>query len=377
MSLQSARVKILDAGAVVASDKETHLEDGRLRIHICAPVEGWLSAKTVVACEAPECPPVAETPLLRQDPSALLPGEASAAKRRGTIQKAGARVRLFALYGVADNSHNLIDWVWHAPPWLEVRLLELAGHGQRIKEPLPPYSARDASASAADVVQTFRGHRRALAEEIADDLEAFLGEPYALYGFSMGAIVLYEVCLVLQERAAPPPLRLFASGRGAPHSCSCGARDFALLATGDDDFVLEWMRDRLGFNTDAFPKTLRERAGRLFRMGMLLGVHAGTTTSDPDMFWGTPADAATSDMALARDPPKLDVPVTAIGSAADHIWPPLTVDKWAHCAPEATYRRVVVPGGAKHNEVMNHKETMAAVFADLEAAVALPPPGET
>ena len=47
MSLQSARVKILDAGAVVASDKETHLEDGRLRIHICAPVEGWLSAKTV------------------------------------------------------------------------------------------------------------------------------------------------------------------------------------------------------------------------------------------------------------------------------------------------------------------------------------------
>ena len=39
MSLQSARVAILDAGVVVASDKETTLEDGKLRIHVVAPRE--------------------------------------------------------------------------------------------------------------------------------------------------------------------------------------------------------------------------------------------------------------------------------------------------------------------------------------------------
>ena len=116
MSLQSARVAILDAGVVVASDKETTLEDGKLRIHVVAPREGWLSAKTVTACDAPANPPARETPPLRQDESLLLPGERSASKRSRAIRKPGARCRLFALYGVADNSHNLVDWVWNSPP---------------------------------------------------------------------------------------------------------------------------------------------------------------------------------------------------------------------------------------------------------------------
>ena len=369
MSLQSARVAILDAGVVVASDKETTLEDGKLRIHVVAPREGWLSAKTVTACDAPAHPPARETPPLRQDESLLLPGERSASKRSRAIRKPGARCRLFALYGVADNSHNLVDWVWKSPPWLEVRLLELPGHGQRIKEALPACSASDADATAAGVVDAFRARRRSIAEDIADDLAPFVDEPYAFYGFSLGAMLLYEVCLVLAERGASPPLRFFSAGRGAPHCCACGARDFAALASNDDEFVLRWMRDTLRFDTDAFPKALRPRAGRLFRMGMVLGCHAGDAEPDPPLFWGQ--QGAEGDMPLSSGAPPLPCAITAIGSDVDFIWPPKTVDKWA-AQSAAGFRRATI-AGATHNDVMNHKESMAAVFADLEGALHLPP----
>ncbi|MGA5473993.1 thioesterase II family protein [Streptomyces arboris] len=58
----------------------------------------------------------------------------------------------------------------------------------------------------------------ALARTIADALARDLtpGRPYAFFGHSMGAILAYETARLLTQSAAPAPVRLFLSGRGAP-----------------------------------------------------------------------------------------------------------------------------------------------------------------
>ncbi|MFH7598593.1 alpha/beta fold hydrolase [Streptomyces racemochromogenes] len=78
----------------------------------------------------------------------------------------------------------------------------------------------------------------AVSGELARALAAEPGRPYALFGHSMGALVAYETARRLERAALPAPRRLFASGRGAPHTRS-GAhyRDY-----GDADVLAEVRR---------------------------------------------------------------------------------------------------------------------------------------
>ena len=69
--------------------------------------------------------------------SALVPTAAGA-------EKPEARVRLFALYGIADSSSKVAKgWLPGAPEWCDVRFLDLVGHGARSKEALPAYALQE------------------------------------------------------------------------------------------------------------------------------------------------------------------------------------------------------------------------------------------
>ncbi|WP_210589229.1 thioesterase II family protein [Streptomyces sp. GESEQ-35] len=80
----------------------------------------------------------------------------------------------------------------------------------------------------------------AVAEELAHELAADPGRPYALFGHSMGALVAYETARLLARGELPGPQRLFLSGRGAP-----GLRTSVRYDLYDDADVLAEMR-RLG-----------------------------------------------------------------------------------------------------------------------------------
>lgn len=99
-------------------------------------------------------------------------------------------------------------------PEVELRPVELPGHGRRIDEPLfddmPPLVAR-----------------------LVDELCHALRPPFALLGHSLGALLAFELAHALRERGLPAPAALFASGTAAP-----GRRDDSEFAVEKSDAEL-------------------------------------------------------------------------------------------------------------------------------------------
>nr|WP_251377098.1 alpha/beta fold hydrolase [Paenibacillus sp. YPG26] len=76
--------------------------------------------------------------------------------------------------------------------------LELAGRGVRMGEPFYKDMAEAAEDIAARLVQESGG------------------APYAVFGHSMGAMILFEALRLLRDRGLPAPDAIFFSGRPAP-----------------------------------------------------------------------------------------------------------------------------------------------------------------
>lgn len=55
-----------------------------------------------------------------------------------------------------------------------------------------------------------------LVEALAESIEPYTGEPYALFGHSMGAGIAFELCRELRRRGLPQPRCLLVSGARAP-----------------------------------------------------------------------------------------------------------------------------------------------------------------
>ena len=82
-----------------------------------------------------------------------------------------------------------------------------------------------------------------LVTSLADEIEAWLDRPYALFGHSMGALIAFELARAIRRRGLPPPTYLFASACAAPHRTSA-RRDLSQLS--DSDLVAEIERLRTG-----------------------------------------------------------------------------------------------------------------------------------
>ena len=188
-------------------------------------------------------------------------------------------MRLFVLYGMGGFGVSLAPWYKAAPDWIEVRVIELPGHGWRASEPLPfaPGSDSDPSlfvstplaseAVARDEPQTSEGNGRthssvdadtpgtrlttaALAAarsviicHLVDAIAPFTDQPYAIYGFSNGAQIGYLMTLEIEARGLPPPRRLFCACRGAPHILRYSAQQLLRFFGMSDDETIAWAED--------------------------------------------------------------------------------------------------------------------------------------
>ena len=184
--------------------------------HLDAPLMATAQAASPVAVAA-----LAETPLPDVSesvsklpplgPSPQLPGEklcdATFQGRYAGMNaphRPEARLRLLVLYGTGGFQMSMSSWFNASPrppDWLEVRLLELPGHGFREAEPLPFDEDEMALASLEwppRSVAELRLCRDVLVRQLVDECGPLLGPRTALYGFSSGAMLMFEVAVRLK-----------------------------------------------------------------------------------------------------------------------------------------------------------------------------------
>lgn len=106
-------------------------------------------------------------------------------------------IKLFCFPYAGASAAVYARWKRRLPAWLELVPVELPGRGRRMDEPLHT---------------TFEGLLAAVALQVRPQP----GQPYALFGHSLGALVAFEVAVQLMQQQAPQPLVVFASGAHAP-----------------------------------------------------------------------------------------------------------------------------------------------------------------
>jgi medium-chain acyl-[acyl-carrier-protein] hydrolase len=120
--------------------------------------------------------------------------------KSGLLAKApreNARVRVFCFpYAGADTS-VFGRWAREAQGDLEICAVELPGRGRRTSDPVP--------ATLDDVVN-----------ETASGLAPLLDRPFALFGYSLGALIGFELVRALRKSGLPAPVHLFVAAREAP-----------------------------------------------------------------------------------------------------------------------------------------------------------------
>jgi len=108
-----------------------------------------------------------------------------------------AVVRLFCFPYAGGSSTIFHKWPQDLPSWIDVFAVQLPGHGSRLDE--PPVTNL---------------HR--LVEMIEPALLPHLGQSFAFFGHSMGAMISFELARTLRDKHSLQPTHLFVSGRPAP-----------------------------------------------------------------------------------------------------------------------------------------------------------------
>jgi surfactin synthase thioesterase subunit len=114
-----------------------------------------------------------------------------------------AQLRLIAFHHAGGNASFFQPWLkdFESLEWLEFTAVQLPGRGRRLSEApfteLPP-----------------------LLDAMDEGLFDLIDRPYVLFGFSMGAILAFELALRRQRQGRHMPAALVLAGRGAPRASS-------------------------------------------------------------------------------------------------------------------------------------------------------------
>lgn len=109
----------------------------------------------------------------------------------------GARMRLFCFPYAGGTAQIYHGWPSGLPDFVEVCSVQLPGRGSRMAEP-----------ALTNI--------RHLVEAAAPALMPYFDRPFAFFGHSLGALIIFELARRLRATRGMSPTRLFVSGRGAP-----------------------------------------------------------------------------------------------------------------------------------------------------------------
>jgi surfactin synthase thioesterase subunit len=131
-----------------------------------------------------------------------------------------ARLRLFGLPYAGGGSSMFHGWAAGLPLDVQFCPIQLPGREERLTE--PPFVRLE------PLIQT-----------LADILAPHLGRRFAFFGYSMGALVSFELARELRRRGSPGPLCLYVAAHRAPQLPSA---DPPIHQLSDPDFLSELKR---------------------------------------------------------------------------------------------------------------------------------------
>ncbi|MFI6482199.1 thioesterase II family protein [Nonomuraea sp. NPDC050663] len=224
----------------------------------------------------------------------------------------GAAIRLLCLPYAGGGSVEYNQWADLLPGTVEVRPVHLPGRERRIRE-----RARTRMAE--------------LVPELADALEGETASPYALFGYSMGAWVAFELARELRRRGAPAPRALLAAAAAPPH----GPRSAAMFDAPEAELV-GWMR------------RLDGSAGMPLDDPRLLAVVLPRVRADLEI----------TDTYLPEPEPPLDLPLRVYTGTDDEVVPVEHAGLWAAQATGDFGLRVLTGGHfflhERRTELLHH-----------------------
>ncbi|WP_278262532.1 alpha/beta fold hydrolase [Nocardia sp. AG03] len=226
-----------------------------------------------------------------------------------------ARIRLLCFPYAGGNAQSFVRWRRPLGDEIEVRPMQLPGHGERMGEP---------------ALHTWDG----LLADIRHRVRDLLDRPIALFGHSLGALLAFECARMLTTEFAVPPVRLVVSGHRAPH---LPLREAALRGLPDAEFL-----DRLSERS----RTLRALTDPAFRALLLPALRADFTVSETYEFTAAPP---------------LTTPITALSGARDTDALPWELAAWREHTT-GPFDSVSFPGD--HFFVDDDWEAVATTVAD-------------
>jgi medium-chain acyl-[acyl-carrier-protein] hydrolase len=106
--------------------------------------------------------------------------------------------RLFCLPHSGSGAFQFVSWKNFLPEVLDICPIQLPGRENRLRE--PPFT-----------------RLQIIVENLASELNLYLDRPYILYGYSLGALIAFELARELRRRKSRTPVALYALARRAPH----------------------------------------------------------------------------------------------------------------------------------------------------------------
>lgn len=123
--------------------------------------------------------------------------------------RSNSSMRLFCFPYAGGSGAIFRGWQSAFPASVDVCPIQLPGRGSRMREPMM---------KRVDVVV------RALKEA----LKPYMDRPFAFFGYSMGAIIAFELARTLRRELCPQPVQLFIAARRSPDLLVPEDRDYDL-----------------------------------------------------------------------------------------------------------------------------------------------------
>lgn len=120
------------------------------------------------------------------------------------------KIKLFCVPYAGGSAAIYKKWALHLDESIELVPIELAGRGKRIQEPM------------------YENIEEAV-EDIFSIIKNDIYGTYALFGHSMGAILIYELIRKIKSKGLSEPLHAFFSGRGVPNIKPLDEKKYYLL----------------------------------------------------------------------------------------------------------------------------------------------------